>query len=228
MAATAKHSQRTDYQTPELMEFVAGRLAVEGRHHQRVLQEMEAHGLPPINIGPLEGRLLEFLTRTCGAKRAVEIGTLGGYSAMWIAGALPPSGRLYTFESDPKHAEVAERCLSEAGLARKVTVVRGDAALTLGKIEPLGPFDIVFIDADKVSYPKYLKWAAKNLRPGGIVAADNAYLFGKVHLRPAQAGEDAPAVRAMHEFLRLLADESEFAACAMIPTGEGLAVAIKK
>ena len=223
-----KHTQRNEYQTPEMTAFVQDRLAVESRHHARVLEAMAAAGLPAINIGPLEGRVLEFLVRSCGAKRAVEIGTLGGYSALWIAGGLPPSGKLYTLEFDPKHADVAEDCLKDAGLSKKVSVIRGDAKETLKKIEPLGPFDFVFIDADKVGYSFYLHWAAKNLRSGGVVALDNAYLFGKLHLKPSEAGEDAPAVRSMHEMLRLLSDESEFASCAMIPTGEGLAVGIKK
>ena len=219
---------RRDYQSPELLAFVRERLAVEDQHHARVLAEMRAQGLPPINIGPMEGRLLEFLVRSCGAKKAVEIGTLGGYSAMWIARALPPHGRLYTLEAEPKHAAVAEASLAEAGLSRIVSVMVGDAAESLKKLEKLGPFDFCFIDADKTGYPKYLRWAAKNLRSGGIVAADNAFLFGKVHLKPEDAGDDAAAVRAMRDFLHHLADESEFVSCAMIPTGEGLAVGIKK
>ena len=227
MSAT-KHSNRNEYLTPELQAFVQERMAVESRDHARVIKAMEAAGLPAIQIGPTEGRILEFLVRSCGAKRAVEIGTLGGYSALWIAGALPPSGKLFTFEFEEKHAAVAQKCFTDAGLAKKITLIVGDAKETLKKIEPLGPFDFVFIDADKVGYAAYLAWAARNLRSGGIVAVDNAYLFGKLHLKPSEAGEEAPRVRAMHEMLRLLTDESEFASCAMIPTGEGLAVGIKR
>lgn len=226
---TKSHAaERSDYQTPEVLDFVRRRMAVESKDHQHVMEAMRREGLPAISIGPMEGRILELLVRACGARKAVEIGTLGGYSALWIAAALPANGRLWTFEYDVKHAQVAEACLKEAGLSKKVTVIHGDANETLHKIEPLGPFDFCFIDADKVSYPRYLRWAAKNLRPGGVVAADNAYLFGRIHLKPEAAGEDAPAVRAIHEFVRLLTDESEFASCAMIPTGEGLAVGIKK
>ncbi len=226
MAHHGTHGE-TDYRSPELEAFVRERLAVEDKHQARVIAEMRSQGLPPINIGPLEGRLLEFLARSCGARKAVEIGTLGGYSAMWISRGLPAHGRLYTLEIDPKHAEVAETCLADAGLSKKVNVMLGDAQDSLKKLEKLGPFDFCFIDADKVGYPKYLRWAARNLRPGGIVVADNAYLFGKLHLRPEDAGEDGPAVRAMRDFLRLLSDESEFSSCAMIPTGEGMAVAVK-
>jgi len=230
-------------------------MAQEDERHLYVLDQMKASGLPQIQIGAMEGKLLQFLVRSCHAKKMVEIGTLGGYSALWIAdaegkrtapGSVVPVGyggqeevatdiensvsrrHLYTLELDPGYAAVAEASFRKVGIADRVTVVVGDAQSTLKTITPFGPFDFCFIDADKVSYPDYLLWASRHLRKGGIVAADNAYLFGKVHLNAETAApEDAPAILAMQEFIKILTDPAYFTDYAMIPTGEGLAVGIK-
>ncbi len=200
-------------------------MAPETQRHRTILDRMWAAGLPPIQIRPMEGKLLQFLS--CNAQKAVEIGTLGGYSACWIADALAEGGRLYTFEADPDYAELALSSFQQVGIAEKVSIVVGDANETLKTIEPFGPFDFCFIDADKISYPHYFRWAARHLRVGGIVAADNAYLFGKVHLNPDKEPEDAPAIRAMQEAIDILTNPSYFSVCTMIPTGEGMAVGIK-
>ncbi len=224
-----KHIEnRNDYQTPELLEFIRQRFSPEDTRHQSILDRMRSHGLPAIQIGAMEGKLLQFLAKSCRAEKAVEIGTLGGYSALWIADALPKQGRLYTLEQEPEYAKLAQHSLKEAGLSHKVSIVVGAAKETLKTIEPFGPFDFCFIDADKVNYPHYVRWAAHHLRPGGIVAADNAYLFGKVHCDPDRADPaDRPAILAMQEFITILTDSSFFSSCAMIPTGEGMAIGIK-
>lgn len=218
---------RNDYRLPELMEFASRLMGPEEPRLKQIRLDTPKRGLPPISIGPEEGRILEVLARLCGARKAVEVGTLAGYSACWIARALPEEGILHTLEYDPKHAAVARENIRRAGFARQVVVHEGPALDTLPKLSAEGPFDFCFIDADKPNYPRYLRWAAKNLRPGGLAVGDNAYLFGKLHLKPEQAGEDAAGVAAMREFLKLMADARTFSACAMIPTGEGLAVAIR-
>ncbi len=223
-----KHIEnRNDYQTPDLLDYIQRGMAPEDERYRHMLDQMQKAGLPAIHIGAMEGKLLQFLVHSCHAQKAVEVGTLGGYSALWIADALVAKGRLYTLESGPATAALAERSFKTVGISEKVSIVVGDANETLKTIEPYGPFDFCFIDADKVSYPNYLLWAAGHLRKGGIVAADNAYLFGKVHLDPNTAGPDAPAVSAMQKFIKMLTDPSQFSSCAMIPTGEGLAVGMK-
>lgn len=219
---------RGNYGDEGLYAFVTAAMAKEDDALRSIRENTEKDGLPPISVGPDEGKILDFLVRACGAKKAVEVGTLAGYSAAWIARALPGSGVLHTFEYESKHAKVAHRNLEKAGVASKVTIHVGAAADKLPDIEGEGPFDFVFIDADKVSYPKYLKWAVTNTRPGAIVVADNAYLFGKLHLDPKKAGEDAAGVPAMREVLSIMADTSLFSSCAMLPTGEGMAVAVRR
>src|SRR5262249_52086334 len=132
-------------------------------------------GLPRIAVGPFDGRHLEVLARMAGARRIVEIGTLGGYSGVCLARALPPGGKLDTFEYEPKHARVAEESFRRAGVADRVRIHVGPAIDRLPEIEPEGPFDLVFIDADKGGYPAYLAWATRNLRVGGTVVADNVF-----------------------------------------------------
>lgn len=215
------------YRSPELLDFVSRLVSAEPLTLRRVREETPRKGLPPISIGPDEGRILETLTRLCGAVKAVEVGTLAGYSACWIARGLADNGVLHTIEHDPKHAAVAKENLRAAGLSAKVVVHRGAGLEVLPTLEGEGPFDLCFIDADKANYERYGRWSAQNLRPGGLLVADNAYLFGKVHLKPAQAGEDAAGVVGMQGLLKLLCDERYFSARAMIPTGEGLAIGVR-
>jgi caffeoyl-CoA O-methyltransferase len=222
------HSQgRGLYSDPKMLDFVTKLVSREPAALRRIRETTEAKGLPPISIGPDEGRLLHFLVAACGARKAVEVGTLAGYSACWIAGALPADGVLHTFEHDAKHAAVARANIKAAGLSSKVSIHEGAALKTLTSVEGDGPYDFVFIDADKVNYANYLRWAVDNTRPGAIVVGDNAYLFGKLHLDAKRAGEDARGVPAMREFLKMMADERLFSSCAMVPTGEGMAVAVR-
>lgn len=178
-----------------------------------------AHGIPAIQVGPSEGRLLSLLLRMIGAKRVVEVGTLAGYSAIWLARALPPDGRLYTIEYDPGHAEIARRSFEEAQVGDRVELLVGAGADVLPRLTPKGPFDAVFLDADKAGYPAYGKWAAANLRPGGLLLGDNAYFFGKL------LAEDDPSAEAMRRF-HVEAAESFHTVC--MPTPDGLLLGIKK
>jgi predicted O-methyltransferase YrrM len=139
-------------------------------------------GLPPINVSPPQGKLLNLLARLHGARTVLEIGTLGGYSTIWLARALPEGGRVITLEFDPKHAEVARANLARAGVAGRVEVRVGAALDALPKIaaEGLGPFDLVFIDADKKNNPDYFTWALKLTRRGSVIIVDNVVRDGRV------------------------------------------------
>lgn len=230
MAASVKRHAgvgRGEYRGDDLLAYVTRLVSREPEAFKRIRDTTVSKGLPPISIGPDEGRLLHLLAKACGARKIVEIGTLAGYSACWLASALPGGGVLHSLEYDPKHAQVARDNIKAAGLTAKVTVHVGPAIETLPALAAAGPYDLVFVDADKAGYHHYAKWAADNLRPGGLCVLDNAYLFGKLHLSVKQAGEDAPGVPAMNAALELLGDERLFSSCAMVPTGEGMAVAVK-
>ena len=157
---------------------------------QSALDESERNGLPPINISANEGRLLYILAKMSGARSILEIGTLGGYSTIWLARALPPEGRLLSLEYSPKHAEVARANIARARLADKVEVRVGAALDTLPQIEAQGegPFDLFFIDADKENYPHYLQWAIKLSRPGSVILSDNLIRNGMVLDPPPNDG----------------------------------------
>ena len=152
----------------------------------------------------------------------------GGLTGGWLARALPEGGMLHTIEYDPKHARVAVENIAAAGLAKKIVVHVGAGAAVLPTLEKHGLFDLVFIDADKTGYADYARWAAKNTRSGGLVICDNAYLFGNLHRDLPADHEDAPKVAPMRAALALLADEKLFTSCAMIPTGEGMALAVRR
>jgi caffeoyl-CoA O-methyltransferase len=192
-------------------------------HHPRdpaLLRAFEAparHDMPEIQLGPAEGRLLGILLQLAGANNVVEIGTLAGYSALWIARALPIGGHLWTIESNPKHARVAAEVIQEAGLADRVTIILQDALEALPKLNDFGPFCAVFLDADKGRYDIYGRWATENLRPGGLLIGDNAYLFGRL----LEDSEDARAMRRFHEEMA----SNYRSVC--VPTPDGLAVGIR-
>jgi predicted O-methyltransferase YrrM len=184
-----------------------------------------AAGLPPIQVGKMDGLHLEVLARACGTKLAVEIGTLGGYSGVCLLRGMGTAGFLDTFELEPAHAELARRSFERAGLAGQVRIHVGRAAERLPAIELRGPFDLVFVDADKGGYPAYLDWAAEHLRVGGVLLADNTFGFGHVH-EPAYAGGDAGAMAPLRTFNERLARGGRFRAT-LLPTAEGLSFAVK-
>ena len=145
---------------------------------EAVLRANAAGGLPAIDVSPAQGKFLHLLVKIAGARRILEIGTLGAYSSIWMAKALPPDGELVTLEYSPKHAEVAKDNLARAGLLDRVTVHIGAALDSLPSLK--GPFDLVFIDADKPNNANYLDWAVKLSRPGTIIVLDNVVRGGKV------------------------------------------------
>ena len=169
------------------------------------LEASRSAGLPPINVAPNQGKLLHLLARILGARSILEIGTLGGYSTIWLGRALPPGGRLETLELDPRHAEVARANLDRAGLAGVVTVRVGRAVDSLAALdaEGAGPFDMVFIDADKPSNPDYFEWALRLTRPGSVIVVDNVIRNGAV----IDAGSTDPAIQGTRRLNEVMAAE---------------------
>lgn len=192
------------------------------------LAESEAAGLPPINVAPNQGKLLSLLARLRGARTILEIGTLGGYSTIWLARALPVGGRLVTLEADPNHAQVARANLAGAGLADMVDLRLGQALDTLPILaaEGQGPFDLVFIDADKVNIPAYFSWALKLSRLGSLIIVDNVVRNGAV----LDATSEDPNVQGVRRFFEQLATESRVSATAIQTVGskgyDGLALVL--
>ncbi|MEH1851540.1 MAG: O-methyltransferase [Nostoc sp.] len=192
------------------------------------LQTSAAAGLPPHNVSPNQGKLLLLLAQIQGARNILEIGTLGGYSTIWLARALPSDGRLITLEADPKHAEVARANIAHAGLSKLVDLRLGQALSTLPQIaaENQGPFDLIFIDADKPSNPEYFAWALKLSRRGSLIIADNVVRNGAV----VDAASSDPSVQGVRRFNELLASEPRVNATAIQTVGskgyDGFAIAI--
>jgi predicted O-methyltransferase YrrM len=183
-----------------------------------------AAGLPAIDVSPAQARLLHILARMVGARRILEIGTLGGYSTIHLARALPEGGRLVTLEAAPKHAEVARANLARAGLADRVEVIVGPALASLPDLD--GPFDFIFIDADKESNPGYLEQALRLSRPGTVIVCDNVVRDGKV----ADPSADNPALAGIRRFFDRLRDEPRLTATAVQTVGvkgwDGFAIAV--
>jgi predicted O-methyltransferase YrrM len=192
------------------------------------LEISTAAGLPPINVAPNQGKLLLLLGRALGARAILEIGTLGGYSTIWLARALGVDGRLITLETDLKHADIARANIANAGLTDVVELRLGPALDTLPQLvaEGRGPFDLIFIDADKPSYPEYLGWALALSRRGSVIIADNVVRDGAV---VDQASGD-PRVQGVRRFNALLAADPRVSATAIQTVGskgyDGFALAL--
>lgn len=174
--------------------------------HDEVLAATEQSttdaGIPQISISPNQGKFLQLLARLSNAKKILEVGTLAGYSTIWLARALPKDGRLITLEFDPKHAAVAQKNINRAGLDGIVDIRIGKALDTLPQLaaEGAGPFDMIFIDADKTPYKEYFDWALKLSRPGTLIVADNVIREGKV-LQKDNPDEMVSGVKRFNEAL---------------------------
>ena len=195
---------------------------------EAALESSRAAGLPAINVAPNQGKLLQLLACVQGARTILEIGTLGGYSTIWLARALPAGGRLITLEAEPRHAEVARANFARAGLADTVELRLGPALETLPQLaaEGRGPFDFIFIDADKVSTADYFAWALKLSRRGSLIVVDNVVRQGAV----ADAASEDPSVQGVRRFHAMLAAESRVSATAIQTVGskgyDGFAMAL--
>lgn len=177
----------------------------------------EQHDMPAIQISPSEGKTISLLLRLVGARTVIEVGTLAGYSALRMARELPEDGHLWSLELDPKHAAVAAANLEAAGLSGRVEILVGDALVNLAALAPETPVDAVFIDADKGRYPDYLEHAERLLRPGGLLLADNVYLFGRL----LEESHEAAAMRRFHERVAERFDS------VCLPTPDGLLVGLR-
>ncbi len=206
------------YATPAILDWLHRLHSPHDAALGRAFDAPGRHGMPAIQLAPPEARLVEILLSLIRAGRVVEIGTLAGYSAIRIGRAIGGRGRLWTVEADPKHVKVARENIGAAGLSRRVTVVEGPALGVIPSLGKHGPFDAVFIDADKENYDTYGRWAAKNLRAGGLLLGDNAYLFGRLLEKSAEAA----AMRRFHEEAARVFDT------VCIPTPDGLLLGVKR
>ncbi len=204
--------------------YIADRLAPHDDALAAALTESAAAGLPTIAVSAAQGKMLHVLAKSVGAKRILEIGTLGGYSAIWMGRALVNGGTMISLEYDPKHAVVATKNLARAGLADRVEVRVGKAIDSLPKLS--GPFDLVFIDADKASIPDYFAWALKLTRVGSLIVVDNVVRGGKI-LDAASADANVQGVR---RFFDLCAKETRVTATGIQTVGakgyDGFALAL--
>jgi predicted O-methyltransferase YrrM len=191
-------------------DYFAGALISREPDLDRALNANREAGLPEIDVTPLQGRFLQVLVRATGARRILEIGTLGGYSTIFLARALPENGLVVTLELEPRHAEVAAKNLAGARLAHRVDLRIGPAAETLAALvaSSAPPFDFIFIDADKAGYPEYLQWSLKLSHPGTLIVADNVVREGKV----VDPSNPDPNIQGVRRFTDLLAREPRLSA----------------
>ena len=198
-------------------EYVSELLAPHDEAFEAALEASEAAGLPAIQVSPPQGKLLQLLAEVHGSRNVLEFGTLGGYSTIWLGRGLPEGGRLTTLEAEPRYAEVARENIERAGLGEVVELRVGAALDTLEEMEAegAGPFDLVFIDADKVHTPDYFAWALEHSRVGSLIVADNVVRGGTL----ADAHSDDPATRAQRHFHEILANEPRVSATTIQTVG---------
>jgi predicted O-methyltransferase YrrM len=204
--------------------YIERLFAHEDQDLERTRHALRASGKEGINVGPTEGKILALFTKLVKAKTVLEIGTLYGYSTLWFAKALPKDGKVITIEFSEDNYQAAKKLISASQVAHKVQILHGDANKVLEtlKVRP----DIVFIDADKVNYPNYLRWAIEHVAKGGLIIGDNTFLFG--HMIGEDRGETTSekAKKAMTEFNETLASHPQFCSV-IIPTFEGMTVALR-
>jgi predicted O-methyltransferase YrrM len=208
----------------EVDRYLAGTLVQQDAALQAALEASDAAGLPAISVSPSHGKLLWTFARLLDARRILEVGTLGGYSTIWLARGMAPGGRLISLEAVEKHAAVARGNLQRAGVAEAVEIRVGQALDTLPELE--GPFDLTFIDADKQHNPEYFRWALKLSRPGGLIIVDNVVREGRV-IQKDSKDANVQGVRRLNE---LIASEPRVSATALQTVGskgyDGFAVAL--
>jgi len=209
-------------------DYIAGLLNPADEALAKTEASIENENIPPISVSPNQGKFLHVLAKLCQAKKILEIGTLGGYSTIWMARALPKDGRLITLELDQHHATVAARNINNAGLGNIIDIRVGKALDLLPAIEAekAGPFDMIFIDADKPPYTEYFQWALKLSRPGTLIVADNVIRDGKV-LDPENT---EPMVKGAQRFNQALSANTAVTATIIQTVGakehDGMALAV--
>jgi predicted O-methyltransferase YrrM len=210
----------------EVDDYISGLLIGADPALDSALAAGDKAGLPQISVSPSQGKMLHLIARIRGARKILEIGTLAGYSTIWLARALPPDGKLITLEYEPLHAEIATANIAAAGLADRVEVKVGAALDTLPTIADEAPFDLFFIDADKVNNPRYVQWALDHSRPGSVIIVDNVVRSGQV----VDATSTDPSVVGTRELGALLSKESRVSATMVQTVGDkgydGFALAV--
>lgn len=206
--------------------YVESLYAAEDEGLRAVHERLVTAGRWGVNISANEGRTLQLLIRLIRAEKIVEIGTLFGYSTVWMARALPDQGRLYTIERDLDCARMARKAFEECGVQNKITLLEGEAADKLKDLEDQAPFDMVFIDANKSDYVLYLDWATRFVRSGGLIVADNTLLGGGAALAEKPESLSNRQWTEMRRFNEMISDTNRYFGT-ILPTGEGLTVAIK-
>lgn len=210
--------------------YIAGLLAPHDEALEGALQSQADAEMPRINVSPNQGKLLHLLALVCQARRILEIGTLSGYSAIWMARALPPDGQLITLEHNLDYARIARANIARAGLQDRVTVREGTALDTLPQLAAEAPrtFDMIFIDADKEPYPAYLQWALQLARPGALLVADNVIRRGRV----LESASNDASVQGVQQFNAALAESAALTATIVQTVGskgyDGMALAVVK
>lgn len=208
----------------DLDEYVRSRFATEPALMADLREILEAEeDFPAIQVPPESGRVLEIVAALSGARRVLEVGTLGGYSALWLLRGMHEKGTLLTVEKDAGHAELARRFFGRAGVLDRVDLRVGEAKELLPEMGPDGAFDLVFLDADKESYVSYLEEAARLLRVGGALLADNAFWRGRI----LDSEDQDPATRGIRDFNRRLSEHPDFRAT-ILPVGDGVALAVRR
>jgi predicted O-methyltransferase YrrM len=205
----------SDVKWQAVEDYIAGNLIEEDAALSQAQKASAAAGLPDIAVSATQGKLLQLLAQTLGARKILEIGTLGGYSSIWLARGLVPDGRLITLEVDPAHADVARRNLDRAGLSGRIEVRLGRALEILPGLVEAAPFDLIFIDADKQNNADYFKWAVRLSRPGSLIIVDNVVRDGKV----ADADSSEPMVLGTRRLFAALAADQSVEATALQTVG---------
>lgn len=211
---------------PLLAKYVYDCFYPEDKNLTEIRSRAAREKLPNIHVGAMDGLHLEVLIRAIGAKKVVEIGSLAGYSGVCIARALPKDGHLYTFEFHEKNARVCHETFTMNQLSHKTSIYQGPALENLRQIEHEGPFDAVFIDADKSNYPQYLHWAEKNLRIGGTLIADNTFAWGLILQDSFDTEAQQKDAEGIRQFNYHVAHSPHWRAT-LWPTGEGLTMAVR-
>jgi caffeoyl-CoA O-methyltransferase len=209
--------------TDQIVDYMTRLFPAEDQLLEDLRRDAEAAGIPPIQISAEQGAFMQVLLRSVDARSVIEVGTLGGYSAIMMARALPADGQVVTIERDPLRAEFARNHIARAGLDGKIRVVVGSGVDVLEReLAGSGPYDFAFIDADKPSYVRYLELIYPMIRPGGLIAGDNALAWGKI-----ADDTDDPDVKGMQAFNRAMADHPGLQS-SIVPVGDGMCLGWKR
>ncbi len=206
-------------------QYISGLYAIKENIFEVVEKSIEENDLRQINIDEYEGQILKFLISICNAKEVIEVGTLAGYSTLWIASALPKDGKLFSFEYDKRAYDVAKANIEISDYKNNIELIFGNAHEELNNL-PNKQYDAIFIDAEKRGYPKYLDWAEKHIKKGGVIIADNSFLNEAVYDETKINDKNIKQVNSMKEFNIRLANQEKYQSI-ILPTVEGLSVAKK-